>query len=104
MSINRHIKKMSALVLVAAAVGAVVVTQVGGHSVAAGAGARPAASIAANRGDPNAVPPILPPLTRSQSAAIRSAEAQEAAEFDDPLPASAPYSNAETNAYGSVHK
>lgn len=93
MPVNRSVKKFVALVLAAAAVVAVLaVTQVGGHSVAAGAGNRGAASIAHNQGNPDAVPPILRPATRSELAEM--AEAREGREFYYELPASARYSGA----------
>ena len=101
MSINRSIKKVLALVLVAVAVAAVVVTQVGGHSVAAGAGDRPAASTGAGHGSPNAVPPILPRASASHLAAI---DAWEAAEFHSQSGTNGRYSRAEMNAYGTAHK
>jgi cell division protein FtsN len=101
MSINRSIKKVLALVLVVAAVAAVVVTQIGGRSVAAGAGHRPAASTRANQGSPNAVPPILPRESASQIAAL---DAWEGAQFKVDPSANGRYSRAEMNAYGTAHK
>jgi hypothetical protein len=100
MSTNRSIKKVLALMLVAAAVAAVVVTQVGGHSVAAGASDRPSASTASNQGSPNAVPPILPRESASHLAAL---DAWGAAESHS-QGTNGRYSRAEMNAYGTAHK
>jgi hypothetical protein len=100
MSVDRPIKRLFALVLVAAAV--VVATEVGGHSVAAGASGRPAGSIAVDRGNPNAVPPILRPARASELAAIHRAEAQRQAALSYRAPAGARYSSADTGAYAAV--
>jgi hypothetical protein len=91
MSINRHIKKLAALVLTAAAV--VFATQIGDHSVAADAGVQPA-SVASNQGSPNAVPPILPPARASDQSGA----------FSLHPPAHGRYSNAEMNAYATVRR
>ena len=100
MSVDRPIKRLFALVLVAAAV--VVATEVGGHSVASGASGRPAGSIAVDQGNPNAVPPILRPARASELAAIHRAEAQWAAALSYSLPAGARYSSADIDAYAAV--
>ena len=101
MSINRHTKKVLALVLVAAAVAAVVVTQIGGRSVARGAGARPAASTRVDQGSPNAVPPILQRQSASQVAAL---DEWGAAQFRLVPSANGRYSRTEMNAYGTARK
>lgn len=96
MSINQPIKKMIALVLAAAAVALAV--QIGAAPVAAGASGQ-SAHVAHDQG--NGMPPILPRESASHLAAL---EAWEAVEFFSDPPANAHYSNAEFNAYGSVHK
>jgi hypothetical protein len=102
MRVKQPIKKLFAALVVAAAV--VIGTQLGG-SVAAGAGGQPAASVTANGGNPNAQPPILPRAPSSELAAMRQAEAQEAADelASDPPP-TAHYSGAEMNAYANGGK
>jgi hypothetical protein len=88
MSINRSAKKLTALALAAAAVAA------GTQARAAGSGARPASGTSANRGNPNAVPPILPRARASELAAIRAAEAWEGQAFYYEPPSDARYSSA----------
>jgi uncharacterized membrane protein len=100
MSVDRPIKRVFALVLVAAAL--VVASEVGGHSVASADGGRPAGSIAGDQGNPNAVPPILRATRASELAAIHRAEAQRAAALSYRAPAGARYSSADTAAYAAV--
>ncbi len=90
MFINRHLKKLFALVLTAAAV--LVATQIGSHSVAAGAGRL--ASLASNQGNAHATPPILAPA--------RGSRAQDGGAFSYPPPSHGRYSKAEMSAYASV--
>ena len=91
MSTNRLAKKLTALALAGAAIAA---GAAGAQERAAGAGARPASASGANRGNPNAVPPILPGARASERAAIRAAEAWEGQEFYYHVPAGARYSSA----------
>jgi hypothetical protein len=91
MSTNRSAKKLTALALAGAAIAA---AATGTQARAAGSGARPASGSGANRGNPNAVPPILPRARASEHAAIRAAEAREGQEFSYHLPADARYSSA----------
>jgi hypothetical protein len=104
MSVNRHIDKMFVLVLVAVTVvvAAVLLTQLGGHSAAAGAGDRPAASIAHSRGEPG-IPPILP-VARSELAAGRLAETQKPSALVNHVAANARYSTAVFNGYATTRK
>jgi hypothetical protein len=95
MSINYSLKKLLAVGLAAAAVAVAVL--VGAQGAFAG-GSGKSTSAAQNS---NAMPPILAPQSASQLAAL---EAWEAVEFRSDPPASAPYSNAEMNAYGTTHK
>jgi hypothetical protein len=55
-----------------------------------------------DRGNPKAVPPILPPAPCSGAAATRRAEAQQRQEFSYRLPSSARYNNAELSVFGST--
>jgi hypothetical protein len=101
---NRLFEKLLALVLVTAAVvAAVVATRVGGHSVAAGT-SRPAASIAANQGGSNELPPILRRATPSELAAITSSEESDAQALYYRPPANARYRSAELNVYATAGK
>jgi hypothetical protein len=61
----------------------------------------PVGAAAANRGNPNAVPPILPPLPPAELAQMRRAEAQQQQRLAYRLPASARYSNAEMNVFAA---
>jgi hypothetical protein len=102
MPINRPVKKLTALVLAGAAVTAA--TQAGAQPGGAQAAARPACTTTNDRGNPNAVPPVLRPARPSELAAIRAAEARQGqALYYDP-PATARYSDVEMNAHASVHK
>jgi hypothetical protein len=98
MSINPSIKKLIAVVLAAGAVALAV--QIAAAPVAAGASGR-SAQVAHNQGNANRIPPILP---RESASHLRAVEAWEAVEFFSDPPAGAHYSNAEFNAYGTVHK
>lgn len=63
------------------------------------AGAQEVNATANSQGNPNAVPPILPPLSSSELAELSRAEAQKQQNFSYHLPASARYSNAEMNIF-----
>lgn len=91
MSKNRSAKKLTALALAGAAIAA---GAAGTPARAAGSGAGPASARRANRGDPNAVPPILRRARASELVAIRAAEAWEGQVFDYDPPAGARYSSA----------
>jgi hypothetical protein len=91
MSTNRSARKLTALALAAAAIAA---GAAGTQAHAAGSGARPASGSGANRGNPNAVPPILRRARASELAAIRATEASEGQEFYYHSPADARYSSA----------
>ena len=97
MFVNLRIKKVVAVAL-AAGVGLAV--QISAQPVAARAKGQPA-SITNSRGDPNAVPPILPSVSSSQLAAL---DAWESVEFSDDPPASGRYSLAEMNAYATERR
>jgi hypothetical protein len=98
MPANRSVKKLIALMLVAgAAAGAVEVST-------QASGARAGNTTGASQGYPNAVPPTLRPATSSDLAAVRQAEAWEAQGFYYDPPATARWSDAETNAYASSAK
>jgi hypothetical protein len=64
------------------------------------AGAQEVNATASSQGNPNAVPPILPPLSPSELAELRRAEAQKQQNFYH-LPASARYSNTEMNVFAT---
>jgi hypothetical protein len=100
MSVDRSIKRVFGLVLVAAAV--VVVSAIGGLSAVAGASGRPARAIAVDQGNPSAVPPILRPARASELTAINGAEAQRQAARSYGAPAGARYSSADIDAYAAV--
>jgi hypothetical protein len=102
MPVNRSPKKLIALVLVGATVAAA--TEISTGAVGAHPGARAVSATTSSQGNPNAVPPILRTARPSELAEIRQAEAQEAAAFSYHLPPTARYSNAEMNAYPTVHK
>jgi hypothetical protein len=99
MSINRSVKVSIALVLGGAAV--VAAAQSGTQAVGAQSGARPVSAAADNQGNPDAGPPILPPLRPSELAAMRRAEAQQWRALSYRLPAGARYSNAEMNVFAA---
>src|SRR6266487_496774 len=73
MPINRAVKVSIALVLGGAAV--VAAAQSGTQALGAQPGARPVSAAADNGGNPNAVPPILAPLSPWELAEVRRAEA-----------------------------
>jgi hypothetical protein len=98
MPINRSVKKLTALLLVAAAVAGA--AEIGAQPGAAGASGQPAGTTN-NQGNPNAVPPILAPVPSSNLVAL---EARELGQFSLDPPASGRWSNAETNAYASQDK
>ena len=95
MPIDRRVKKSIALALAVAAIAAA--TETGTQAL----GARPVNAITDNRGNPNAVPPILRPARPSELAAIRRGEAQERRASRYRVPPSARYSNAEMDAFAS---
>ena len=97
MSLNYSLKKLIAVMLAGAAVAAGVAFAA---QRATGDTGQPARA-AHNQSNANGIPPILPRESASQLAARDRWEAVEF--FSDP-PATAPYSNAEFNAYGSVRK
>src|SRR6476620_11355670 len=99
MRVNRPVKKMIALVLGGAAVAMATVT--GAQALSAQPGARAATVAADNGGNPNAVPPILPPLSPSEIAEMRRAEAQQWQALSYRLPAGARYSMAEMNGFAA---
>lgn len=98
MRIN-SVKKLTALVLTGAAVA--VAAETGAQAVAAPLGDGALSAISANQGNPNAVPPILPPLRPSELAELRREEARKLDAFDYRLPATARYSDAEMNAFAA---
>ena len=99
MPINLRVKVSIALVLGGAAV--VVAAQSGTQALGAQPGARPVSAVAENQGNPNAVPPILPPLRPSELAEVRRAEAQQWQALSYRLPAGARYSNAEMDVFAA---
>lgn len=96
MSKNRSAKKLTALALAGTAIAA---GAAGTPARAAGSGAGPASGSRANRGNPNAVPPILPRARASELAAIRATEAWEGQAFYYNPPAGARYSSAVFNVF-----
>jgi hypothetical protein len=107
MPVNRHVKKMMTLALGCAAVtvavqaGIAVAAQAGTPALSAQPGARAVIAAADNGGNPNAMPPILPPLSPSELAGMRRAEAQQWQALAYRLPAGARYSNAEMNVFAA---
>jgi len=99
MSINRRVKVSIALVLGGAAV--VAAAQSGTPALGARPGARPVSAAADNRGNPDAVPPLLARLRPSELAAMRRAEAQQWRALSYRLPAGARYSNADMNVFAA---
>jgi hypothetical protein len=93
MSVNHPMKKLFALVLVAAA--GAVGAQLDRHADAAGADSQPAALT----GRQDAVSPTLRRATPSELAAIASAEAEKRAARSYVLPDTARFSDAELNAH-----
>jgi len=101
MGVNRRVKKMMALVLGGAAVVAAAATQAGTPAFGAQPGARAVTVAADNGGNADAVPPILPPLSPSELAGMRRAEAQQWQAISYRLPAGARYSMAEMNVFAA---
>jgi hypothetical protein len=99
MTVGRSVKKALVLVVAGGALAAAIL--VGDLPVASGA-ARESASLSDGRGNPNAVPPILRAASASELAAIRRQEARAADAFSYRLPLTAPYSDAEMDAYAIV--
>ena len=99
MPTNQSIKKVFALTLVSTAVAAA--AQAGAQPAAARDRALPVCAAGHEPGYPEAVPPILPPIRCSDLSALRRAEAQKSVAFRYQLPADAPWSDAEMNAYAS---
>jgi hypothetical protein len=99
MSINRRVKVSIVLVLGGAAVA--VAAQSGTPALGAQPGARPVSAAADNRGNPDAVPPLLAPLRSSELAAMRRGEAQQWQALSYRLPAGARYSMAEMNVFAA---
>ena len=64
-------------------------------------GARPVSAATDNGGNPNAAPPILPPLRPSELAELRRAEAQQWQALSYRLPAGARYSNVEMDVFAA---
>jgi hypothetical protein len=95
----RPVKKMIALALGGAAV--VVAAQTSTPAPGARAYTRPMTAAAANRGNPDAVPPMLAPLRPAELAQMRRAEAQQWQALSYRLPTSARYSNAEMNVFAA---
>src|SRR5260370_23445199 len=89
MPIYGAVKVSIALVLGGAAV--VAAAQSGTQALGAQPGARPVSAATDNGGNPNAAPPILPPLRPSELAELRRAEAQQWQAPSYPLPAGAPF-------------
>jgi hypothetical protein len=82
MSSNRPVRKLTALVLAGAAVA--LAAESGTQAVGAQSGARPAT--VDNRGNPNAMPPILRAARPSERAEIRVAEAWDGQSSTTTLP------------------
>jgi hypothetical protein len=99
MSINLRVKVSIALVLGGAAV--VAAAQSGTQALGAQPGARPVSAAADSRGNPDAAPPILGPLSPSELAEMRRAEAQQWQALFYRLPAGARYSDAEMNVFAA---
>jgi hypothetical protein len=99
MSINRRVKLMAVGLAGAAVAGAAVA---GAQAAAAQPGARAVTVAAGSRGNPGAVPPMLPPLRASELAQVRQAEAQQWQALSYRLPAGARYSNSEMNVFAAA--
>lgn len=99
MPIKRPVKKLTALVLGGAAVA--VAIQTSAQALSAHPGARAVNVAADGQGNPNAEPPILPPVRPYERAAIRRGEAQKQQEFSYRLPASARYSTTEMDVFAA---
>ena len=99
MPIYRAVKVSIALVLGGAAV--VAAAQSGTQALGTQPGARPVSAATDNGGNPNAAPPILPPLRPSELAELRRAEAQQWQALSYRLPAGARYSNVEMDVFAA---
>lgn len=99
MSLNRPFKVSIALVLGGAAV--VAAAQGGTQAPGAQPGARLVSATAGSQGNSDAVPPILAPLSQSEVAEMRRAEAQQWQALSYRLPAGARYSDAEMNVFAA---
>jgi hypothetical protein len=97
-SINRSAKKLTALALAGTAVAA---GAAGTQAPAAGSGAGPVSGTRANRGNRNAVPPILPQARASELAEIRATEARESQAFYYDSPAGARYRSEVFDVFGA---
>jgi hypothetical protein len=99
MLINRPVKVSIALVLGGAVV--VAAAQSGTQALGAQPGARLVSATAGSHGNSDAVPPILAPLSPSEVAEMRRAEAQQWQALSYCLPAGARYSDAEMNVFAA---
>jgi hypothetical protein len=99
MPTNRPLKKLIALMLGGAAVAAA--AQTSAQALSAQPGARAVNTATSGHGNPNAQPPLLPPVRPSERAAIRRGEAQKQQAFSYQLPASARYSTTEMNVFAA---
>jgi hypothetical protein len=99
MPINRPVKVSIALMLGSAAV--VAAAQSGALALGVQPGARPVSATAGSQGNPDAVPPILAPLSPSEMAEMRRAEAQQWQALSYRLPAGARYSDAEMKVFAA---
>lgn len=99
MPINRPLKVWIALVLGGAAV--VAAAQGGAQALGAQPGAWPVSATAGSQRNPDAVPPILAPLSPSEVAEMRRAEVQEWQVLSYRLPAGARYSDAEMTVFAA---
>ncbi len=99
MPINRPVKKLIALMLGGAAI--VAAAQTSAQALNAQPGARAVNAAVGSHGNPNAEPPLLPPVRPSERAAIRQGEAQKQQAFSYQLPASARYSTTEMDVFAA---
>jgi hypothetical protein len=96
MRVNHPLKKVTAIVLAGVAVGAAAET---GPRVLGADSARPVRATTHDRGNANAVPPMLRAGRPSELAEIRSAEAWKGEGFRYEPPARAGYSGAVLNVF-----
>jgi hypothetical protein len=100
---HRPIKRLAALVFTGVTAMAVAAPTVAGaygtQTSAHRSAVQQMGSGAPNRGNPNAVPPILRPASRSELKAMRAAEVFEGQEFYYRPPAGAVYDSAVFNAF-----
>lgn len=90
MPLSRSARKWTALLIA----GGAVAVGAGAQAIASGPDAHPASASTDNRGNPNAVPPVLRAATPSELAQIRSDEGWERQKFYYRPPAGARYSSA----------